>query len=609
MSSDRSLRQVAQDIYQLSHRDPVTGVVEPVPAARRIQALMEHPEAEALVRSLDPQSVGALIHEAGRDDAHDLILMLRPEQTQALLDLDTWKGDTLSLETLEDWLETLLQAEDEDFEALLRTLDAEVITTWVRQRLAILLWEEDEDVLDRFEGPVMSSPDGVYALVPRPQMEWMLQGGASEEDGDGWEAEDDTPARSMELMRLFLERIWALDIEEGHRWMEAARWEMTTDLMERAYQWRNARLADLGFVPREEALEVLAWRDPVAWARSARERALAPDSPSVVLTTEGRIPPVDPHLQVLEAGAFREDAPMLHHAMQQLPTVVDPRVLDGVVESLMAQLRALGNRIQAISGAPLADAQAMRHALSLVRDHLSLGLELAAGTDVTLAARVLHTHPLKEIHQAACSAIQRLARQAQALAGRGHAGLVEDQPFSLLDEADRGMLEGLLRRPLAWRNPLERATWESVRALEETAQDLALLGVRELALFGWAGMTHSALASAVVQEGCRTPVELVSWRGLTAGLALRLAAGEAADWRPLPLETLHRAQQALRADAAWDALTDRLDAWARDASQDDPAARVMRLRWAHDVVAGLRPLLEGSTDLPLEVATGALVIA
>lgn len=488
-----TLARLNQAVTELTRRDPVTGAVEALPASERIRRIIEHPQAEALVRNMDAQSVFALIDEVGRDDALELIELASPEQVQAFIDFDCWERDAIVLGEFSAWLDLLLQCDDERFAELYRTMDIEAFVIWVRETIAIFEWEEDIDLLDTIDDPVYTSPDGQYALV------------IPEEEAHGPQ------------LRLFLERLYALDLEEALRVMFAARWEVTSDLAERLFEERTARLADLGIVPWYEAGEVYAWLPPQQWVAEVQARLAAQEHVEVLAA--GELPPLDTHLQVLEEDAQSPTPSFFAAALARVVEVVDDGLVADSVDAIMSQLRALIARRHAASGGKIGDAEGTRRTTRRCVGAMSIALEMVAGADPRTGARVLLSEPLKMIHRAGFSATAQLGKQAREMVQRGNLTLT-DAPTSLLVDADAELMEGLCEaRPLL--SFREGRSFQSFADVQYAAGRLGQIAFSELLFFAWMGFSRDDLAEVIYNEEMNaTPVEQVSFRVLFATLLL-----------------------------------------------------------------------------------------
>ena len=503
-------------IFQLTRVDPVTGVAEVIPAKERVDAIVSHPDTKQIIRSLDPQALYGLIHEAGVNDAMELVLYASSDQVQAIVDFDCWTRDTFELNRFSSWLEVLLQRDDAEFAEMIELIDPEPMVLWIREQVAIFQWELDRDLLDTISDPVSSSPDGVYALV------------IPEDDGT-----------VSELVRHLLDRLYAIGILNGHRFLEAARWELSSDLMETAYRFREGRLGDLGFVPFHEAQEVFAFVDPPEWAARARGRAADPETPPLTFSEAGSLPPVDHQLQVLETKRFAEQTSFFTRAMASLPNAFELDKLEGVIDGVMTQFRALVNRVHVAEMGTPGDMDAARVAADRADNYLSIGLQLAAGENAVLAARVIGTEPLKRIHQAGFSATARLAKQAKQIARRGNLTIV-DEALSLLDPADAELFAGL-----AARRPTLSGTYDtpfrSLADIEAVAMRLGEIAFVELVMFGTFRHTRDELAAMVFDaERNVSPVDTVTFRVLFATRLLGELLKSGRELAPLRLDQVHQ---------------------------------------------------------------------
>ncbi len=504
------------EIFRLTRVDPRTGIAELVPARDRVDAILEHNHAAEIVKSVDPQGLYSLIHEAGLNDAVELVLYASPEQIQAIVDFDCWTRDDFEVDRLSTWMEVLLQREDEDFDAMIDDIDPEPLVLWLREQMAVFFWEQDQDILDTIDGPISSSPDGQYALV------------IPDEDNVG------------PLIRHFLQRVYAKDLKTGHRFLDAARGEMTNSLQETAYQYRESRLGDLGFVPFHEALEVYAFVEPTQWAAKARSAAMRIDAEPILITQAGSLPPVDHQLQVLETRRFAESASVFTLAMGGLPVAFNDQDISPIVDSITAQFRAVVNRVHVADLGNPGDMAAARQAAERADAYLSIGLQLAAGDDMTVAARVLGTTALKDIHRAGYSATAKLAGQAKRLAERGNLTLIDDQ-LSLLEPIDAELLDGLKQR-----RPLISGTYDTpfttLADIEAVARRLGEIAFLELVFFSMFRHTKDELASlAFDAKLCATPPDMVTFRSLFATRMVCELTKPGTGLRPLHLHEIHRA--------------------------------------------------------------------
>jgi hypothetical protein len=317
----------------------------------KLDALLSDEDAAALIHSVPAEDLYFAIVDVGLSDAVEVVQLASPGQFRAFVDLGGWKKDGLQIASVLDWLRVARGEDGDAFLAKLVGLDLEVLELVLRTHVVIHSLEEDPDVNP--QRPTMETPEGKYLL------ELTAEGA-------------DFP-----IVREILTDLIAKNPFEAVRLLEAIRWEVPTELEEQAYQFRQARLGDLGFPPFEEA-SALFGRVPV------------PPSPqgAPALTTPGRVDFLDAALR----GLTPEER-----------------------DNLQDELRYLVNSALVAEGAEPGDVHAIRDVSERARDYLALGLEqLASSPD--RAADVVRETPSRRIFQVGFSLTLTLKHRADRLA-------------------------------------------------------------------------------------------------------------------------------------------------------------------------------------------------
>lgn len=502
--------------------NPVTGETERIPATERIDAILSHPQAQALVAALDPQFVFGLIQEAGRNDALDLIELATPEQVQSFVDYDTWTRDTIELVEFTEWMSLMLQRDDAGFEALYRALDHDLFVLWFREAVAVYEWEEDLELLDQIEDPVYTSPCGQFAMV------------IPQENAFGPE------------IRLFIERLYQMDVEEALSLMSEARWALSAVLQEGLFQDRNNRLADAGYVPYDEAMAIFGRLDPIAWTARHRKALRTGDELTQALPV-GELTPLEPQALAVQDALADADRPFFATTLATLSSALGADLASDVLASTMAQLRAVAQRVLVAEGGKPGDPEALDIASRRTMDTLSLGLEFLTEGDATLGARAVATIPLRELHRLGHSVTTQLQRQLRTMAKRGNLSIT-DQAFSLLEGDDVALCEGLLQfRPVM--NASTQRRFRSVRDIQHVAQRLGQIAFSELFFFAWLGFDRSSLIQVLQDDALNvTPIEQVRFRTLFATLLLNRLVDDERALMPMSIEELDEALARIKED-------------------------------------------------------------
>jgi len=326
-------------------------------AKDRLEVLLRAPNAAELVRSLPAEDLYAAAVDVGLADSTELVQLSSPEQFRAFVDLGAWAKDRFDAHRAITWLRAARGDDPGEFLGKVHELDLEVLQLLLRETTRIQDREEQPDP-DPSRVNV-ETPDGRYFI------ELLVEGA------------------ELSAIRALLTELIAEDPFQASRLLEATRWELASELEEAAYKFRQARLADLGFPPLEQAKSVFAFVEPGP-----------PAAPSTGSAAELAIPRVD-----YLAAAIRGMAP-------------------DELEQLEEQLRSLGNWVLVAEGVEPGDTRAARDIAEAVRDYLSLGFEHLCGADSTRAPAVVRQLGLRRIFQIGFSLTLKLKFRADRLARR-----------------------------------------------------------------------------------------------------------------------------------------------------------------------------------------------
>jgi hypothetical protein len=395
-------KELRQRLVQLSPR-------------KRLDAIIDSPDSRAVVRSLPAELLYTTIHEVGLADSTELVQLASPEQFRTFVDLGAWKRDRIQPHAVLTWLRAARGDQPEEFLRKLHGVDLELLEYMLREFTQVHDLEENPDVNP--EGVTMEMPEGRYLI------EFKVEG------------------VEQAALRAILNDLIAENPFEMARLLEAIRWEIPSEMEEAAYQFRTARLIDMGFPALQDAVSLFSRVDTgPAPARSA-QTALAP--------TTG-------HVDYLDAAFRALDPVEREHAEDELRAVANA--------ALVAELADPG------------DLEAVRRVGEMVRDYLSLGLEHLSGGEPARAAEVIRDTQLKRIFQVGFSLTLTLKFRADRLM-KAPLARMDDTPLLLSEE--EAAIEALrLKRP---RRALRVPGAEPVpfRSLRELASSEAQLGRAE----------------------------------------------------------------------------------------------------------------------------------
>lgn len=214
-----------EELQRLRAHEIADRVQEIQPSLRdELLSLVERPEQ--VVPLLPEAELASTIRASGMSEAAWLLELATPEQRVACVDLDCWRDVELSRRRLTEWVDALIEAGPHTLAASLDELDPEL---WV----LILKHMADFAVAGREDDPPPASltEDGVVFYSPRAdadaeRLEAILRIAFSENPGRYWQL------------------VYGVIFESG------------AECEEYALRWHRARLNDLGFPDREQALRV-----------------------------------------------------------------------------------------------------------------------------------------------------------------------------------------------------------------------------------------------------------------------------------------------------------------------------------------------------------------
>ena len=477
----------------------------------RLDLLLGASDAGQLVRSLRAADLYGTVVEVGLADSSQLVQLASPEQFKTFIDLGAWGKDRFEVHRAITWLRAARGDEPQEYLKKIHALDLEVLELLLRGTVQI--HERDEDREIDPTAVSLETPDGRYVV------EFLVEGA------------------EMSGVRALLTALIAEDPFQASRLLEATRWEVPGELEETAYQFRQARLGDLGFPPLEDAAKVFAFAEP---------EPSGPGRPA-----ESR-----------ELAAARVDyltASLRDSSVEQ-------------VEEVEQQIRYLANEVLVSEAAEPGDVAAARGAVEAVRDYVALGFEHLCGADSERAKAVLESQGIRRIFQIGFSLTLKLKFRVDRLE---RVPLARIERVYLAFPPEAHVLSALRRKRPLRALPVEGAEPVPFRTLAElaAAEEAVARGEQQIAFLS-ALLGGSAAAAAEALRAFQLPLlELGVDRLFAAILAHALLDGTLrvapVDVECLPrlLEAFGGGESPLRADVAARVLStlgDKVPAYAQE---------------------------------------------
>jgi len=409
--------------------------------ARRGQALLQSETLAEDVAKLGVTELYFIIKELGVDEALPLLLGSGPGRLQALCDFDCWDKDTFDAVELDVWLAPFASEGPEALAQAFLALDEELRVLFLQEALEVYEGRAGDNPDIPSDRPSREVPGGLFTLVAKET--------------------------SLEVDALKLaEALMAHSMEELFRLLTALKWELPSTLTEQAYQFRQGRMMDLGFMPPEEAARLFA-------------------PPPKVLQGGPAADPAPQGMPALYAQALMDDQALIYRALSGITDAQD-------VFRLESALVYLINGSVVAWDVTVRNLRDVHDVAQWVASVLSLALEALCGDagadlDGRLTGTVLTT-PLLHLFQRGMAEIRPLATRAQRLGRRPEVRAwleAQGAPDEVDDKEahDRAFLAGLTSIRPYWggADPLDarrRTMWRSRADLLATSERLSALEAR-----------------------------------------------------------------------------------------------------------------------------------
>lgn len=415
----------------LSPRDQIELALR-LPPLDRLELLLHAPKPMPLVRSLPDFELYLTVREVGPLDSEPLLALASAEQLEHVIDLESWRGDRFDADRSGAWAALFLEAGEPTLRRFLRKTDDETLILLFQKWLRVHPLEIDHEEPTKGHGLTEAgdergflSPDGAHLFAP-------------------------TIPEHAHAARRFAEILYLDDQEHYLGILHAAKFELSSEMEERALQFRTSRLEERGFVRKGEALEIYAAPRP------EKTGVLVPPA----IDHDRSVPPRSLVLGTGTEGSF------LHAALNRMPAAEREAALLGLV--------ALANRVLVADDGDTGDPSAHRRSFEKAAGYAVSALEARGAVDPIAAAEVLGRVPLVELFRETHARLSALQDRARRLFGGGAWGGNDAESLARIDAPLRAKLAGLLlARPLYFDGSREAETVRDFRTLAEI-EEIAL---------------------------------------------------------------------------------------------------------------------------------------
>jgi tetratricopeptide (TPR) repeat protein len=338
-----------------------------LPAKKRMEAILERTDAEAVVGAMAEQDFYFTVKEVSPDDALPLLALAHVAQLNHLFDLEWWQKDQILPARAAEWLERLAQTGERRFLIWLYQADFELLVTLFKKWLHVAVITEDMDPLEAIAQMPTQTLDNQYF----------------------WEARY---PQYQDLFRNILGYLFEAHKDFYKALMNHIVYTSETEVKELAYRFHRGRLEDRAIPDFYDALEIYHSIGPENIPHN-KEVADLETAPSFALAT---VPQSD----------------LLGQTIQKIQDV-------SLFQTLQLELAILSNKVIVVDGLSLDDPENLHRGANKAAAYVNLGLHLKCAGNLEMAVRILQEVFLEHLFRLAQAKVARLRNALQKVIQQG----------------------------------------------------------------------------------------------------------------------------------------------------------------------------------------------
>lgn len=410
-----SEKEIEKFLATLNFHDSLDLILS-TPWEKRAKLILLSPFSEALVKNLSNQELFLTLKASSLDLVVELLSYAKGTQIQFLLDLDTWYKDRIKPERVLSWIYLLFHAGEDKVLEWLKVADWDYLIAIFQKFIKVYKRPDEIDLLEAMDFlPPYTLDDFYFIDFKNAEYEFYFR-------------------RMIEIIREEMS-------ETYFSLMESIIWEIPLEVEERAYRWRNSRLADEGILDYFEALEIYSYLNP---------KSLKKIEINFLPYEEERIE-LSPTNIVLYTG---EEELFIFRVLTSIEETFQ-------LERIKRELAWLVSKVIIVDHIVIDEIEQVKESLKKVWGSLNLGLEYLSSENLELAKWFLKNHFLEDIFKVAQTALRELRK----LAIRITEGKEFDPTIlEYLDQPYQGYLKGVLAKKL---NKIKLFQPKKIGTLEE----------------------------------------------------------------------------------------------------------------------------------------------
>ncbi len=372
----------------------VYDLVLSVPWEERAKLILYSPYPEGIVKNLPPQELFLTIKASSLDLAVELLSYAKGSQIQFMFDIDAWYKDRIKAERVASWIILLFNAGEDKVLEWLRFADWDFLVAVFQKFVRVYKKPDDVELIEAMDFlPPYTLDDFYFVDFKVNSLEFYFR-------------------RMIEIIREEMQDVYfAL--------MESVIWEIPAEVEERAYRWRNGRLADEGIPDYFEALDIYSYIHP------KRLKKIDP-----------RYLPIDEEYQPSINIAIYKGSEELF-----IFKVFDILKDTYQIERIKRELAWIANKVIIVDNVVIDDIEQIKKSLEKVWGALNIGLEYVSMENLEIAKKVLEEHFLEDIFRVSQTVLKELRKTALSYTKNRD---FDPSVLNYLDQPYQGFLKGIL---------------------------------------------------------------------------------------------------------------------------------------------------------------------
>jgi hypothetical protein len=392
--------------------------------AGRARAIIDSDRTREILEQLSPQETYMILKESWGTDSQILLQYVPPETVCHCIDMDCWQGDTLSVESILEWLLEIYSSSVETLQDALQTIDLDIIILLYQTYIDVVqVVPTDETIADLLDAGYESFDDIYYFIF-------------QEED------------EKTQLLKDMLSLLFTHYQSVYYSIMEGVIWEMRSNVEESIYERRSLRLMEMGFPPPDEAMSI--------YHRVQTKKLLGTG------INKSKVPIVDKNQDLLPALYMDHLAEGTNLVASSLS-----EVSPGERERFTFEMIYLANKVIMADYRPLNEVDTLRKSIEKASSVTSLGLAVAMRESGRTARQVIENTNAETLFSLGFNVTIDQKNRLKIL--------LHDIPLAMIPERLTGFVEGLMQKRPLYKNE-EFSTIEQLEEVSRGIDRIAAMG-------------------------------------------------------------------------------------------------------------------------------------